>query len=223
MEQRHLNALMVVVSDLWLDCPRTMQKFEQLLKSLTVCESTIPAAMILQGPFVSNPIPNLSLVAHFQNLFNILALVIQKFPQFVQQTRFFLQPSLEDLLAPNTLPRMPIPVELLKPLLHAGIDVMAISNPSRIFAFTKEIAVMRYDWGPQLRRPGVILKGLEGSRDGKVFRWMLEQAHTCPVSLAAQPRHWDYDHALCIYPLPDLVNYSCVSSLLFHECMHLNS
>jgi hypothetical protein len=34
---------------------------------------------------------------------------------------------------------------------------------------------------------------------------LLQQSHMCPVPLESQPVFWNYDHALHLYPLPDVL------------------
>ncbi len=34
---------------------------------------------------------------------------------------------------------------------------------------------------------------------------LLDQGHLCPLPLTVQPVYWDYDHALRLFPLPDVV------------------
>ena len=34
---------------------------------------------------------------------------------------------------------------------------------------------------------------------------VVDQGHLCPVPMAVQPIHWAHDHALRLYPLPDVV------------------
>ncbi len=34
---------------------------------------------------------------------------------------------------------------------------------------------------------------------------LLQQSHLCPVPLEAQPVFWNYDHALHLYPIPDVL------------------
>ena len=34
---------------------------------------------------------------------------------------------------------------------------------------------------------------------------LLQQSHLCPVPLEAQPVFWNFDHALHLYPLPDVL------------------
>ena len=34
---------------------------------------------------------------------------------------------------------------------------------------------------------------------------LLQQSHLCPVPLEAQPVFWNFDHALHLYPIPDVL------------------
>ena len=54
---------------------------------------------------------------------------------------------------------------------------------------------------------------------------LLQQSHLCPVPLDSQAVYWQYDHALALYPLPNLLvladsvppNQTC-----FQDCQCLN-
>ena len=34
---------------------------------------------------------------------------------------------------------------------------------------------------------------------------LIDQGHLSPLPLSVQPIHWEHDHALRLYPLPDVV------------------
>ena len=38
-----------------------------------------------------------------------------------------------------------------------------------------------------------------------VVRTVLDQSHLCPLPLAARPIYWEYNHALTLYPIPDVL------------------
>jgi DNA polymerase epsilon subunit 2 len=49
-----------------------------------------------------------------------------------------------------------------------------------------------------------VVEGATGcDRVDHAIKTMLDQAHLCPVPLAAQPVYWQYDHSLRLFPLPD--------------------
>lgn len=39
----------------------------------------------------------------------------------------------------------------------------------------------------------------------QLVKTLLDQGHLCPLPLSARPIHWEYDNALRIYPLPDVL------------------
>lgn len=39
----------------------------------------------------------------------------------------------------------------------------------------------------------------------QLVQTVLDQAHLCPVPPTLQPVYWDYDHAMRLYPLPDVL------------------
>jgi DNA polymerase epsilon subunit 2 len=38
-----------------------------------------------------------------------------------------------------------------------------------------------------------------------LVKTIMDQGHLCPIPQAVRPVHWEYDNALRIYPLPDVV------------------
>ncbi len=39
-----------------------------------------------------------------------------------------------------------------------------------------------------------------------LVKTILDQGHLCPLPLTSRPIHWAFDHALRLYPMPDVVS-----------------
>lgn len=78
------------------------------------------------------------------------------------------------------------------------------TNPCRIQYCTREITVFRADVVPKLLQ-GTIHKPAKKDIAEYVAKTIIGQAHLSPLSLNALPVHWEFDHTLRLYPLPDLV------------------
>lgn len=198
------------MADVWLDCPRTIEKFEAVLSGLHgESLDTLPVAIILQGPFL-NPFsadhgdgrrPSAHL--RLQMALGRLANVLLKFPSLVRRCKLFLQPALSDPLVARLEPRLPWSESLMAPLLHADITVQVLSHPSRLFFLGKELVILGTDLSRSLTKAQLVPPA-QGSRIS-VFRTLLEQSHCCPLPLGVQARAWSLDHTLTLYPVPDYV------------------
>ena len=55
---------------------------------------------------------------------------------------------------------------------------------------------------------------------------LLQQSHLCPLPLEKQPIYWQHDHALRLYPVPDVViladSSTPAASFTFEGCTCLN-
>lgn len=196
------------MADVWLDCVRTMTKFEAVLSGLTSSPDTIPTAIILQGPFLApfsadrhgrRPPAHIRL----QTALERLADALLRHPALVQRCKLFLQPSPSDPLVPRVEPRLAWPEPLLAPLSRAGISAQMLSHPGRLFFFGRELVILGTDLSQSLARAQLI-PAAQPARVS-VFRTLLEQAHCCPLPLGMQARTWTLDHALTLYPIPNYV------------------
>ena len=69
--------------------------------------------------------------------------------------------------------------------------------------------MFRADTFSRIRRHCVVPPATTETPLRQLVRSMLEQAHLCPLPLSVQPVYWDYDYALRLYPLPDVVGRRC--------------
>lgn len=57
------------------------------------------------------------------------------------------------------------------------------------------------------------------------MKTLLDQAHICPLPLHVNPVYWQYDHALRLYPLPDVIvlaDFYDQYHWCYEECVALN-
>ena len=100
----------------------------------------------------------------------------------------------------------------------------------RIKYYTQEIVIFREDLLKKLLRNVLLPPNLENEDENitkhvsrflhrrergfidlttfvlpKLIRTVLDQSHLCPLPLQKQPIYWAHDHALRLYPMPDVV------------------
>lgn len=223
LERRHQNESLLIASDVWLDCPRTMSKVGSLLQR---CEHSqvIPASFVFMGPFQSRRLGATQSLAALARSFRELGEMISKCPTIVKRAKFVFVPLLEDPLGAGILPRLELPEELLAPLREEGIDCAMASNPCRLFFFSKEIVLFRHDLTSALRR-NYLPQIPTGTGSVSALQTVLEQAHLCPLPLSVQPRVWEYDHSLTVYPQPHFLvvaEQSQPAKLEQDDCIGIN-
>jgi len=69
---------------------------------------------------------------------------------------------------------------------------------------TKTIVVFREDILTKLCRNSIYFPS-SGDIPKEFVATLVGQAHLCPLPLHICPVYWSFDHALSLYPLPDLV------------------
>jgi DNA polymerase epsilon subunit 2 len=151
-----------------------------------------------------------------------------KFPKLAKEGCFVLIPSMNDVGMGNILPRPPLPRYFLKGLQSKVKHVHLASNPCRLRYFSKEIVLSRIDVLSKLRKNCIMPPrdsvGIHHDNDKSdeimlehtntnnmdrliqhSIKTVLDQGHLCPVPLQTTPIYWQYDHALRLYPSPDVL------------------
>jgi DNA polymerase epsilon subunit 2 len=203
LEAQYQDSAIVVLSDVWLDCNRTVGGLQRMLAGFEHMRP-VPAAFLVIGSFFSNnSLQGAVAVEALRKAFDMLAATILRYPNIAAQSKFIFIPALDDPLSSKILPRPALPEELLKSFYESGLDAVMASNPTRTFAFSKEIIVGRLDATLILRKN--LLPQLIRSAHGEIgtIKTLLQQAHLCPLPISVQPRAWELDHSLTLYPNPD--------------------
>ena len=205
----------VLVSDVQVDDTGVLQKLEGLFAAYENFSTDRLPVFILMGNFRG---PSLSASHQPRTDVEELGNLIARFPNLADHAHFVLVPGPQDdagqvLPAPNTLMRFN----------NNGVRIKHChwaTNPCRILWKKREMVIFRYDLLHLLQRQELFLQdkatlggGLSEDDDSvrharlphcRLVKTILDQGHLVPSS-ANVPIFWNYDHALCLYPLPDVL------------------
>ena len=171
------------MSNLALDDPGCLEELEQLVELLS--DETDESVLVLMGNFTTD---SLSFAAAMDELSRILEEVPSKHSVLV-------------VPGPNDSPSAVWPLPKLKSSALSQLNhVQLVSNPCRIHFGSHQVVIARTD-GLRQRRP-ILSVPSETTFTSRVVHTMLSQGHLLPH---ATPTYWNYDHAMGLYPLPDLL------------------
>lgn len=187
----------VFLADCWLDNPIVFEKLTQLLAGY---DQFPPRAIVLMGPFSKSSENPYTLKQRFQALGEILA----SYESLKRETDVVLVPSSEDPTIANILPRPPLPDHLTADLKKYYPRLILATNPCRLQYCTQQIVVCRSDLVTKLCR-NTIHFPKSGQLADHFARTLISQGTLAPLTPIACPVHWNYDAALSLYPLPDLI------------------
>ena len=195
------GAMFVFLSDVFLDDPRVMERLGTLFSGYSEAP---PTAFVLMGDFSSTPYGPLSNKKLKENFKSLAELIVQ-FPALVKSSQFLFVPGPQDPGPGNLLPRPPIPPVLTSELTSLVPTARFCSNPCRVQFCTREMVIFREDLLGKLCRHCVRFPSKTADLPTHFAKTIFSQGHLCPLPLHARPTYWDFDHALQLYPLPDLV------------------
>lgn len=208
------SGMLVLLADVHLDCDVTLRRLSRLLAGFRDCP---PTAFVLAGNFScgdgaaesGRPDSYRRLRRGFSELGQLIAAV----PELASQSRFIFVPGPRDPCVAPILPRAPLPdavVDELRRLVpDAGANgggVTMATNPCRLQYCTQEVVVFREDVLSKLCRHGIYYS-TESCPDvaPHFVTTLTAQCHLAPLPAHVAPVYWRHDHALRLYPLPDLV------------------
>jgi DNA polymerase epsilon subunit 2 len=209
------KGVMIFVSDVALDVEKTTQLLAELFTGFEMAlvgHSGPPPIFVLIGNFSSSSNGSrLSLVDGF----NQLSRLLQRCPRLISTCKFVLVPGPNDpgpgFASCPVLPRPPLPPSLVQPL-AAVASVQVATNPCRIRYGSQEIVIFREDLSKKLRRHtvNVDMQTNENTQadilpEQKALYTVMGQAHLCPLQQDVRPVYYQYDHALRLFPLPDVL------------------
>eukprot|EP01101_Sappina_pedata_P006182 TRINITY_DN3013_c0_g1_i1.p2 TRINITY_DN3013_c0_g1~~TRINITY_DN3013_c0_g1_i1.p2 ORF type:complete len:246 (+),score=61.95 TRINITY_DN3013_c0_g1_i1:137-874(+) len=192
---------MIVVSDLWLDKPKVLEKFRKMCE---VLEEDPPALLVLAGNFQSVPIGQAgSDQVAYQGLMDELANLLLRFERMCQKTHFVIVPGPLD--PPNQiLPRRELPKTLARSLLRLP-HVTLTTSPCRIQFLGRQITFFREDIMGKMRSNCIVPSHPEESITNQLIVTLLDQAHLSPLPASVCPVFWNYEYSLHLNPLPDVL------------------
>lgn len=195
------NNMFVFLSDLWLDDPKVVSKFKILLSGYSQIP---PALFIICGNFLSKPHGSKHLQV-LKNAFKELGKIVALFPSLVENSRFMFVPGPQDPGPGNILPRPPISKYLTEEIRENVPFCEFVSNPCRLQYCSQEIVIYREDIINKVCRNTIHLPEDLHNIPNHFVKTITSQAHLCPLPMATRPIYWAFDHAMRLYPLPDMI------------------
>ncbi|XP_017796798.1 PREDICTED: DNA polymerase epsilon subunit 2 [Habropoda laboriosa] len=199
-EETNKDGMIVFVSDMWLDDLTTLHKFKTMLEGYSEYP---PIAFVLCGRFLSFP-TNISSTQKLKEGLKDLTDIIMQYSNIKETSKFIFVPASDDVGAPKILPRSPLPKHLTEYFKKNIPGAIFATNPCRIQYCTKEIVVFREDILSKMCR-NTLLFPQTGNIYDHYAKSIICQSHLTPLSLSIIPTYWNYDHALQLYPTPDLI------------------
>ncbi|GFN97139.1 DNA polymerase epsilon subunit [Plakobranchus ocellatus] len=200
IEAENTEVMFVMLSDVWLDDSRVMEKLNTLFMGYSAFP---PTAFILCGNFLSSP----KVLSHARTLkecFQELGSMLSNYPDLINTSQFVFVPGPNDPVHSTILPRPTIPNSIIEPFKKKVPGAVFTSNPCRIQYCTQEIVIFREDIVTKMCR-NCIRFPKEGNIPTHFSKSLMSQAHLCPLPLHVSPVYWAYDSSLRLYPLPDLI------------------
>ena len=222
MEKQHFHEMFVFLADVFLDDEHVMSKLKMLFEGYS---KSPPIAFVFMGNFSSAPFGS----AKNENMargFDALADVITAFPPLLEKSQFLFVPGSADPSPGNILPQPPLPSSITQGLADKVPSAVFCTNPCRIQFCTQEIVVLREDLLNKLCRNYVKFPNASVDMSQHLVKTLLSQAHLCPLPLHVRPVYWQCDHALRLYPLPDLIvlgDYSAPFTVTEAGCTVVNT
>mmetsp|Transcript_20822 Transcript_20822/g.51286 ORF Transcript_20822/g.51286 Transcript_20822/m.51286 type:complete len:305 (-) Transcript_20822:1015-1929(-) len=214
MEAEAIDTLFVFISHFHLDNPQVLLAFQEILAGFEE-DDCIPAVFVLHGDFLSRPFGHGSNdYVTLRTLFGELGDLVARHPRICAESRFVLVPGPSDPGPGNFLPRPALPASIVEPFVRKVSRVSPMSNPCRLRFGTQELVVFRHDLLRRMSRNCMIAEESAGGAGGRarqaaavhaMVKTVMDQAHLCPLPMAAVPRLWAHDHALWLFPLPSFL------------------
>lgn len=167
----HEDVSFVIISDLWLDHPKTLPALRRVFEGYSMTDFR-PYAFIFCGNFSVKGWEGASSIPSYTAGFKNLADLIASFPTLASHSNFLFLPGPTDPWSSATLPRPAIPDNFTKYLRDKVPKVTFTSNPARIRYFGQEIVLFREDlMGRMLRNLVSVKDQTEGSDMKRYVSW----------------------------------------------------
>jgi DNA polymerase epsilon subunit 2 len=162
-----------------------VQQLEDLVEQLIAEDEE--AILVLMGNFTTE---NMSLAVACDELARILE------PLPATHHSVLIVPG------PNDTPSMCWPLPPLKSQVLSSLEnVQLVSNPCRLDYGDKQVLLFRQDMIRQHAQHQILQVRSETTMATRVLHTVLSQGHLLPQA----PIYWNFDHAMSVYPVPDLL------------------
>eukprot|EP00040_Diaphanoeca_grandis_P015010 m.76332 g.76332 ORF g.76332 m.76332 type:complete len:567 (-) comp24885_c0_seq1:21-1721(-) len=195
-------------SDVWLDKPEVIHRLKKVFEGFSAM--TPAPVFVFMGNFLSQSY-GAQTAKTLKNCFDVLCDVILEFENLSTQAQFIFIPGPKDIGSGvcNILPRKPLPSFCTSRLAQKLPKAVFGTNPTRVRYCTQEIVLFREDVIGKMRRNCILAPKTDALDDKQIsyhlVKTVVDQAHLLPLPLHIAPIYWEYDHALRLYPLPDLL------------------
>jgi len=199
------GAMFVVVSDVWLDKPIVIERLRQMFDGYSTMEP--PPIFVFMGNFLSQPY-GADTNSIFKGGFDTLCDLICEYPELSQNATFIFIPGPKDPGAAPILPRRRLPVKSTERLQSRVKKSIFTTNPCRIRYCTQELVFFREDIVNKVRRNCILTPKIgdgEPEITAHVVKTLLDQGTLMPLPIHVSPIYWEYEHALSLYPTPDVL------------------
>uniref|UniRef100_F6WBW9 DNA polymerase II subunit 2 n=2 Tax=Ciona intestinalis TaxID=7719 RepID=F6WBW9_CIOIN len=115
-------------------------------------------------------------------------------------------PSPEDYGLGQILPRPAIPDVATDEFCAKVPNAIFASNPCRIQYCTQEMIIYRDDIVKKMCKNSI--RGPTTDINEQFVKSVLSQGHLSPLPIHINPVYWSHDHALSLYPVPDVIVFS---------------
>ncbi|EJU06103.1 DNA polymerase epsilon subunit B [Dacryopinax primogenitus] len=194
----------VVISDLWLDHPKTLIGLRSVLDRCVETGFT-PFLFVFCGSFTSRGIGSGGAgIEQYTDNFSALGDLLASYREISAVSHFLFVPGPLDPWGSTTLPRPAIPEPFVARLKARLPRAVFLSNPCRVKFFGQEIVIFREDLMARVLRNLVGVKQEIEATELKrnLVQMVIDQEHLSPLPLTVQPILWEFDHALRLYPSP---------------------
>ncbi|KAL3943917.1 MAG: hypothetical protein SGBAC_001994 [Bacillariaceae sp.] len=173
------------MSNIELDDPEKRQTFEELIDQLK--DEPREALLVLFGNFSTEALP-------LSGALDELAGMLEEMPPNI---------SVVVLPGPRDTPSQCWPLPAMKSHSMSRLPrVQLASNPCKVRYADKEVVLVRKDLiRDHLHSQVLDISGSKNSLASRVVNTTLSQGHIMPQT----PIYWNYDHAMHLYPLPELI------------------
>lgn len=141
--------------------------------------------------------------------FERLADIIAVRHELARRSQFIFLPGPTDPWGTCVAPSPRIPRAFVQRMMERVPGAQFVSNPCRIKYCTQELVLFREDLLHLMQRNVLVApderKALSTAHH--LASTLLEQAHLLPLPMHIRPVHWAFEHALRLYPQPDLVRF----------------
>ncbi|GMH43898.1 hypothetical protein BSKO_11832 [Bryopsis sp. KO-2023] len=204
-EIENVDERIFVFSDVWLDKQTVRDDLSRVFQVFNDMGEDCPELFVLMGNFHSET--DVDIRGSKMN-FKKLANIFNRFENLKENAHFVFVPGPNEFGDLAVLPKFPLMDEIVAPVKRVLKKVTFTTNPCRVRLFTQEIVILREELLNKMLRSLVKAPKLDSSSQDSLFKaccsTLIHQSHLCPVPSNSSPIYSQLDHALQIYPQPDL-------------------